>query len=210
MPNVLAASPDQNQVHIRVDLIVSPRFLNVVPEEEQSKTDTVDFLSPSLFALHNKGKDVEQAASLPNLMRNFSVGDQDKWMDLIMEAAGVVEQVEKLDTDYKKAENMEEYKKKYEKEFRAKDGTPLYFTPENVTKTFGQAEQRKIDTHVNLSQSLSKEQVLLIIFHTVIDVENLLGCAIFSYYVEYSCLLWNNPESQQIMDFSGTMIRRKT
>ncbi|KAI1702303.1 moulting cycle domain-containing protein [Ditylenchus destructor] len=139
--------------------IVSPRFLSVVPEEDQSKNDTVDFLSPSLFALHNKGKDVEQAASLPNLMRNFSVGDQDKWMDLIMEAAGVVEQVEKLDTDYKKAENMEEYKKKYEKEFRAKDGTPLYFTPENVTKTFGQAEQRKIDTHVNLSQSLSKEQI---------------------------------------------------
>ncbi|KAI1696571.1 moulting cycle domain-containing protein [Ditylenchus destructor] len=138
--------------------IVSPRFLSVVPEEDQSKNDTVEFLSPSLFALHNKGKDVEQAASLPNLMRNFSVGDQDKWMDLIMEAADVVEQVEKLDTDYKKFENMDEYKKKYQKDFRAKDGTPLYFTPENITK-FGDIEQRKIDTHVNLSQSLSKEQI---------------------------------------------------
>ncbi|KAI1702301.1 moulting cycle domain-containing protein [Ditylenchus destructor] len=138
--------------------IVSPRFLSVVPEEDQSKNETVDFLSPSLFALHNKGNDVEQAASLPNLMRNFSVGDQDKWMDLIMEAAGVVEQVEKLDTDYKKAEDMDEYRKRYEKEFRAKDGTPLYFTPENITK-FGNFEQRKIDTHVNLSKSLSKEQI---------------------------------------------------
>ncbi|KAI1709539.1 moulting cycle domain-containing protein [Ditylenchus destructor] len=138
--------------------IVSPRFLSVVPEEDQSKNDTVEFLSPSLFALHNKGKDVEQAASLPNLMRNFSVGDQDKWMDLIMEAADVVEQVEKLDTDYKKFENMDEYKKKYQKDFRAKDGTPLYFTPENITQ-FGDIEQRKIDTHVNLSQSLSKEQI---------------------------------------------------
>ncbi|KAI1694001.1 moulting cycle domain-containing protein [Ditylenchus destructor] len=140
--------------------IVSPRFLSVVPEEDQSKNETVDFLSPSLFALHNKGNDVEQAASLPNLMRNFSVGDQDKWMDLIMEAAGVVEQVEKLDTDYKKADDMDEYRKRYEKDFRAKDGTPLYFTPENITK-FGNFEQRKIDTHVNLSKSLSKEQIIL-------------------------------------------------
>lgn len=94
---------------------MSPRFLSVVPEEEEYKNETVtfhffcgflgdsdrfkmEFLSPSLFSLHNKGKGIESLTSLPQLMKGFTGQDQQKWMDLIMEAAGVVDQADKLDT----------------------------------------------------------------------------------------------------------------
>ncbi|KAI1701421.1 moulting cycle domain-containing protein [Ditylenchus destructor] len=138
--------------------VVSPRFLSVVPEEDHSTNDTVNLMSPSLFSLHNKGKDIEDLTSLPNLMKNFTREDQEKWLDLIMEASGVVEQAEKL-TDYKKVEDMDDFRKQYERENRMKDGTPLYFTRDNVTEIYGEDEQRRIDVHVDLSQSLSKEQI---------------------------------------------------
>ncbi|KAI1701836.1 moulting cycle domain-containing protein [Ditylenchus destructor] len=60
----------------------------------------VNLISPSLFSLHNKGKDIEDLTSLPNLMKNFTREDQEKWLDLIMEASGVVEQAEKLTESY--------------------------------------------------------------------------------------------------------------
>ncbi|KAI1707793.1 moulting cycle domain-containing protein [Ditylenchus destructor] len=138
--------------------VVSPRFLSVVPEEDHSTNDTVNLMSPSLFSLHNKGKDIEDLTSLPNLMKNFTREDQEKWLDLIMEASGVVEQTEKLNTEYKKAEDMDDFREQYERENRMKDGTPLYFTRENVTTIYGEDEQDRIDVHVNLSQSFSKEQ----------------------------------------------------
>lgn len=49
-------------------------------------------------------------------------------------------------------------RKRYEIESKTKDGTPLYFTRDNATK-FGEYEERKIDTHMNLMANLTKEQV---------------------------------------------------
>ncbi|KAI1703975.1 moulting cycle domain-containing protein [Ditylenchus destructor] len=143
--------------------VVSPRFLSVVPEEEEYKNETMEFLSPSLFSLHNKGKGIESLTSLPQLMKGFTGQDQQKWMDLIMEAAGVVDQADKLDTDFYENSvkgTAEEIQHKWEVESRTKDGTPLYFTRENVTKMFGSFEDRKIETFMNLHKNITKEQVL--------------------------------------------------
>ncbi|KAI1732619.1 moulting cycle domain-containing protein [Ditylenchus destructor] len=140
--------------------IASPRFLSVVPEEEGYKNETIDFISPSLFSLHNEGKGVENLTSLPSLMKGFSGKDQQEWMNLIMEAAGVVEQADRLEEDYKNIDKdkASQMRKRFEIESKAKDGTPLYFTRDNATK-FGKYEERKIDTHMNLMANLTKEQV---------------------------------------------------
>uniref|UniRef100_A0A915DNU2 Uncharacterized protein n=1 Tax=Ditylenchus dipsaci TaxID=166011 RepID=A0A915DNU2_9BILA len=80
--------------------IASPRFLSVVPENEDNKDNELDFLSPSLFSLHNQGKGLENLTSLPSLVKGFSSKDQQAWLDLIMEAAGVVEEAEKIEEKF--------------------------------------------------------------------------------------------------------------
>lgn len=94
--------------------IASPRFLSVVPDGEESKNETVlifisincihklrfevELLSPSIFSMHDKGQGIEKLMSLPNLMKGLSGQDHQKWMDFIMEAAEVVDEVDKLET----------------------------------------------------------------------------------------------------------------
>lgn len=53
----------------------------------------------------------------------------------------------------------EELVKTYKERNRAKDGTPLYFMKENVTKMFGDFETRKIEVFEHLQETLTKEQV---------------------------------------------------
>lgn len=69
--------------------------MGVVPEEKQE--GELDFLSPSLFSLHDQGEGVENLTSLPSLLKSMPLKDQQYWLDLIMEAAGVNEQSEKLE-----------------------------------------------------------------------------------------------------------------
>ncbi|KAI1701039.1 moulting cycle domain-containing protein [Ditylenchus destructor] len=139
--------------------IASPRFLSVVPDGEESKNETVELLSPSIFSMHDKGQGIEKLMSLPNLMKGLSGQDHQKWMDFIMEAAGVVDEVDKLETEMKDPKTTANLRKRYETESRSKDGTPLYFTRDNVTQMFGSFEDRKIEAYLSLANSLSKDQV---------------------------------------------------
>uniref|UniRef100_A0A915EAM5 Uncharacterized protein n=1 Tax=Ditylenchus dipsaci TaxID=166011 RepID=A0A915EAM5_9BILA len=145
--------------------IVSPRFLSVVPENEDNKDNELDFLSPSLFSLHNQGKGLENLTSLPSLVKGFSSKDQQAWLDLIMEAAGVVEEAEKIEEHFYNNQTSTEVSKskdfvtRYKKESVGKDGTSLYFTKENVTEMYGNFEERKIDLFEKLCQNFSKDQV---------------------------------------------------
>ncbi|KAL3091107.1 hypothetical protein niasHT_027867 [Heterodera trifolii] len=148
---------------------LSPRFLSVTAEDDPTKNKTIDLLSPSLFSLHSDGEGIEKLTSLPSLVQGFSSKDQQQWLDLIIEAAGVGESVERIEEELfnggvqnvmrdawrERSTNRE----KYEREIRAKDGTPLYFTKKNVTDAFGKFEERKCDVFERLELGLSKEQV---------------------------------------------------
>lgn len=47
--------------------------------------------------MHNEGKGLENLTSLPNLIRGLPSKDQEEWLNLIIEAAGVDDQIEKID-----------------------------------------------------------------------------------------------------------------
>uniref|UniRef100_A0A915E4J6 Uncharacterized protein n=1 Tax=Ditylenchus dipsaci TaxID=166011 RepID=A0A915E4J6_9BILA len=76
----------------------------------------------SLFSLHNQGNAVEKLTSLPNLVKDFSSKDQQEWMNLIIEAAGVVDEADRLDGELKKASEIrKESRKKFDVEIRDKN-----------------------------------------------------------------------------------------
>ncbi|KAE9547689.1 hypothetical protein FO519_009097, partial [Halicephalobus sp. NKZ332] len=135
--------------------VVSPRFLSVVPEEEEN--NIIDIISPSLFSLHSEGKGIENLTSLPNLVKSFNGADQQQWLDLIIEAAGVDEQAEKLEKELQ--EKKSGIKKSYQERVRGADGQPMFFTKENVTKMYGDHEKDKIETFEKLIKSYSMDQL---------------------------------------------------
>uniref|UniRef100_A0A7E4UR17 Uncharacterized protein n=1 Tax=Panagrellus redivivus TaxID=6233 RepID=A0A7E4UR17_PANRE len=130
--------------------VASPRFLSVVPEHNEA--NMTNFLSPSIFSLHDEGEGLEKLSSLPTLLKGFSSADQNEWLNLIIEAAGVNDEAEKLE------KTVEDPKAQYEKEIRGKDGQPLYFTKQNVTDRFGDYETRKIELFEKLAASYTPEQ----------------------------------------------------
>uniref|UniRef100_A0A914LAJ2 Uncharacterized protein n=1 Tax=Meloidogyne incognita TaxID=6306 RepID=A0A914LAJ2_MELIC len=164
--------------------LVSPRFLSVTPEEGHN--DTLNFLSPSLFSLHGNGKGIENLTSIPSLIKKiggpvgFSSQDQQMWLDFIMEAAGVIEDAEKIEKELtnKNLNGVESIwnkhfdKEKYEKEVRTNDGTPLYFTKQNIrhVKKVDLFEELQRKTNINqireMNQTgyslLTKEQIKMI------------------------------------------------
>ena len=135
--------------------VVSPRFLSVVPEQQEE--DIIDIVSPSLFSLHSEGKGIENLTSLPNLVKAFNGADQQQWLDLIVEAAGVGDQAEKLEKELE--ERKTGVKKSYEEKVRGIDGQPMFFTKENVTEMYGDHEKNKIETFEKLIKSYSMEQL---------------------------------------------------
>ncbi|KAL3084626.1 hypothetical protein niasHT_034665 [Heterodera trifolii] len=162
--------------------LVSPRFLSVVAEEEMaSDNETLSLLSPSLLSMHDDGQGIEKFASLPSLFRALNLRDQQQWLNLIMEAAGINEEAKKIADETEKEEkevktvptigtaadngtrlNLTEIWKKsrgmYEKEIRGEDGQPLYFTRENVTERYGEYETRKIDLWEKFMSTFSEKQ----------------------------------------------------
>ncbi|KAH7721145.1 Protein MLT-10 [Aphelenchoides avenae] len=138
--------------------VVSPRFLSVMPEETDNRTENL--LSPSLFSLHNHGNGVENLTSLPNLVRGFSSKDQQEWLNLIIEATGVDEEANKLEEQIRETEEIrKDTRAIVDKESRTKDGTPLYFTKQNLTEMFGPGKEGNVDMWKALEGTYSKEQL---------------------------------------------------
>ncbi|UMM33016.1 hypothetical protein L5515_006637 [Caenorhabditis briggsae] len=132
--------------------LMSPQFMSVLPDEQAN--DTVNLLSPSVFALHEKGTELDQMLSLSKAMRFLSENGHDEWMNLILEASGVTEAVEKMRIDEKKQE-MESFRKHFSNE----KGQPMYFTKQNVSEMYGEYETSKIDSMEALHKSMSAAQM---------------------------------------------------
>jgi hypothetical protein len=103
----LANSSNVNSANGQVDML-SPRFLSLFPEDEndgmhgergggsQQQATPVNFLSPSVFSLHDKGKGLEREMSLPSLLKGFGQRDRQEWLNFIVQASGVGDQMEKV------------------------------------------------------------------------------------------------------------------
>ncbi|KAL3095061.1 hypothetical protein niasHT_023037 [Heterodera trifolii] len=142
--------------------ILSPRFMSVTASKSRRKAN---FLSPSLLSLHTKGHGIERKMSLPNLMKeraHLLDRDQNEWLNLIMEASGVNDQVDTVKHLLSSADDGhgtdEEMAKKVEKRYK-REFNGLYLTKENVREMYGENEQRKSDTIEKLVQNLSNEQL---------------------------------------------------
>uniref|UniRef100_A0A1I7SGW7 Uncharacterized protein n=1 Tax=Bursaphelenchus xylophilus TaxID=6326 RepID=A0A1I7SGW7_BURXY len=135
--------------------VVSPRFLGLVPEEK--KEDEISLISPSLFSLHDEGEGIEKLTSLPNLLKGFSGQDQQLWLDVIMEAAGVNEESKRLEQDVKEIE-MSKTRSLMTNITNLIDenGAPLYATKENVTEMGASPEY--IELFERLHQNYTKDQ----------------------------------------------------
>lgn len=97
--------------------VFSPKFLSIFPEEKtDSQEDTIDFFSPSLFSLHSEGDDFEKKYSIPNLIQSFTAADQEEWLNLIFEAAGVQEAISEASDKIEEALYEQNLKDQYEEE----------------------------------------------------------------------------------------------
>uniref|UniRef100_A0A1I7UUI1 Uncharacterized protein n=1 Tax=Caenorhabditis tropicalis TaxID=1561998 RepID=A0A1I7UUI1_9PELO len=134
--------------------LISPRFMSVLPDDEESKKDEVDVLSPSLFSLHSSGTDLEKATAFKSLLGNgMTSEDSQNFLDLLVEATGVAEAVE--DAEYKL---IDAQRKKDDAMGRGPDGQPLYFTKQNITERFP-SEAKKVELFEKLDKTYSVEQL---------------------------------------------------
>ncbi|CAL2032240.1 unnamed protein product [Caenorhabditis brenneri] len=134
--------------------LISPRFMSVLPEDEEDKKNEVDVFSPSLFSLHGSGSDLEKSASLKSLLGSgMTAQDSQNFLNLLVEATGVAEAVE--DAEQKL---IDAQRQKDDAMGRGPDGQPLYFTKENITERFP-SEAKKIELFEELDKTYSLEQL---------------------------------------------------
>ncbi|KJH43366.1 hypothetical protein DICVIV_10613 [Dictyocaulus viviparus] len=132
--------------------MISPRLLSLVPD--QSDDDTINLLSPSLFALHDQGKGIEDELSLAKALKYFDEQGHQEWLNFVIEAAGVTDILKRL-----RDMNIVDESRRMDEQFRDNSGKPMYFTKENVTEMFGDVEQRKIEVFENLQRSFTPQQI---------------------------------------------------
>ncbi|KHN88978.1 hypothetical protein Tcan_12894 [Toxocara canis] len=140
-----------NGTDIGMLTMFSPRILSITPEE--ARTNTVNLLSPSLLSLHDKGKGLEALLSVPNAIKAIDSSDYRQWMDLIIEASGVPDAIEKAHK-YQVMEvagNLDDAP-------RGIDGQPMHFNKENVSEILGDYERRKIDIFEELQANFTEKQ----------------------------------------------------
>ncbi|EFP05118.1 hypothetical protein CRE_04036 [Caenorhabditis remanei] len=138
--------------------LISPRFMSVLPEDEEARKNEVDVLSPSLFSLHDSGSDLEKKTSFKSIFGmadkvGMTAEDSQNFLDLLVEATGVAEAVEEAEDKLTDA-----LRKKDDAMGRGPDGQPLYFTKENITERFP-AEAKKIELFEKLDKTYSIEQL---------------------------------------------------
>uniref|UniRef100_A0A1I7RLT4 HECT domain-containing protein n=1 Tax=Bursaphelenchus xylophilus TaxID=6326 RepID=A0A1I7RLT4_BURXY len=122
----------------------------------------IDFLSPSLFSLHDEGEGIENLTSIPQLMRGFEVKDQQMWLDFILEAAGVTDRTNDLENHIEDDDNIVLGNLANQTDiskFRREDGHPLYFTKDNLTDLGGtEYEKQKVEYYQEFLKTMSKKQ----------------------------------------------------
>uniref|UniRef100_A0A1I7SB74 PH domain-containing protein n=1 Tax=Bursaphelenchus xylophilus TaxID=6326 RepID=A0A1I7SB74_BURXY len=120
--------------------------------------DQINLISPSLFSLHDEGEGIENLTSLPTLLKSFTSQDQQLWLDIIMEAAGVNEQSEKLEQDlYDMEINKTRSSMTNITNLVDENGTPLYATKDNATELGASPEY--IAFFEQLQTNYTKEQL---------------------------------------------------
>uniref|UniRef100_A0A914QCU3 Uncharacterized protein n=1 Tax=Panagrolaimus davidi TaxID=227884 RepID=A0A914QCU3_9BILA len=143
--------------------IMSPKLFSVFNEGDNGEggdnDDPIDVLSPSLLSLHGNGKGFERELSLPNLIKGFTTADQQQWLDLIFEASGVEETLQKANDALIAEEFQARKKRSYEETMRTSDGQPLYFTKEKAIEALGDSEAKRIEISETLIKSYTKEQM---------------------------------------------------
>uniref|UniRef100_A0A914QAD5 HAT C-terminal dimerisation domain-containing protein n=1 Tax=Panagrolaimus davidi TaxID=227884 RepID=A0A914QAD5_9BILA len=120
---------------------------------------SIDVLSPSLLSLHGNGKGFERELSLPNLIKGFTTADQQQWLDLIFEASGVEETLQKANDALIAEEFQARKKRSYEETMRTSDGQPLYFTKEKAIEILGENEKNRTELHETLIKSYTPKQL---------------------------------------------------
>jgi hypothetical protein len=89
------------------------------------------------------------------------------------------EQLQKLEQQFKvtemspNAKMLKDSLQRYKDEAYTKDGQPLYFTRDNVTRIYGKFGERRIDHWMDLQRTLTAEQVsgylkFMILFHDLV------------------------------------------
>uniref|UniRef100_A0AC35GHV4 Uncharacterized protein n=1 Tax=Panagrolaimus sp. PS1159 TaxID=55785 RepID=A0AC35GHV4_9BILA len=119
----------------------------------------IDVLSPSLLSLHGNGKGFERELSLPNLIKGFTTADQQQWLNLIFEASGVEETLQKANDALIAEEFQARKKRSYEETMRTSDGQPLYFTKEKAIEILGESEANRTELHETLIKSYTPKQL---------------------------------------------------
>ncbi|VDO43051.1 unnamed protein product [Onchocerca flexuosa] len=129
----------------------SPRLLSMVPDNVK---DQINILSPSLFSMHDEGKNLEALSSIPKLMKVVDNRDYEEWLNFIIEASGTTDAIQKL----KEKQELDWLPPAYKSMPRGIDGQPLYFTKENVTEIDPELA-RKVELFENLTYSLTSKQM---------------------------------------------------
>ncbi|EYC26024.1 hypothetical protein Y032_0011g1517 [Ancylostoma ceylanicum] len=133
--------------------MISPRFLPVVPEEDND--DEIKLWSPSLFALHNDGSGVEKETSLARAMKIFGEKDNEALLNFIMEASGVSDALDSM----KNGKYTLDKTRQNDNPLYSPEGQPLWFSKENVTEIFGDREKNKVEVFEKLQKSYTEEQM---------------------------------------------------
>ncbi|CAB3404955.1 unnamed protein product [Caenorhabditis bovis] len=132
--------------------LISPKFMSVIPEENDS--NQVDWLSPSLFSLHDEGSELEKNVSLKSILDGaMDSQDSQNFIDFLVEATGISEAVEDAEEKMIKTQRMKD-----DAMGRGPDGQPLYFTKENVTRMYPE-EAKKIELFEQLDKTYTIEQL---------------------------------------------------